>query len=45
MTNARPHTTPYVSQFADCDGTLPSSCYMIVFEASLDTSLSTPALV
>ena len=45
MTNSRPRPTPYVSHFADCDGALPRSYYMIVFEASLDTSLSTPALV
>ena len=45
MTNSRPGTTPYLSQFADCDGILPRSSYRIVFEASFDTSLSTPALV
>ena len=49
MTNSPPGTTPYLSQFADCDGVDPrrlvDASYMINFEASFDTSLSTPALV
>jgi len=49
MTNSPPVTTPYLSQFADCDGVDPrglaDASYMIDLDASFDTSLSTPALV